>query len=86
MIRTVECEHFPVPTGPGGVIGNEQQSFFLEVRMNRTSYQRQARYARSNSGFSYRTGSTSDGRKSTRDVGTFGRNILRSRGAGGSGG
>ncbi|WP_190276376.1 hypothetical protein [Desulfovibrio fairfieldensis] len=54
--------------------------------MNRTSYQRQARYARSNSGFSYRTGSTSDGRKSTRDVGTFGRNILRSRGAGGSGG
>lgn len=54
--------------------------------MNRTGYQRQQRYARSNSGFSFRTGTTADGRKSTRDVGAFGRNILRSRAAGGSGG
>lgn len=51
--------------------------------MNRT---RQARYSRSNSNFSFRTGTTRDGRKSKRDVGTYGRNILRSRAAGGSGG
>ena len=34
----------------------------------------------------YSTGGTTDGRRSQRDVGAFGRNILRSRGAGGSGG
>ncbi len=51
--------------------------------MNRT---RQERYGRSNSNFSFRTGTTRDGRKSQRDVGTFGRNMLRSRAAGGSGG
>lgn len=77
-----------VPGSLGGREASEARNvtIYLEVRMNRTSYQRQQRYARSNSGFSFRTGTTADGRKSTRDVGAFGRNILRSRAAGGSGG
>lgn len=51
-----------------------------------TNWTRQARYDRSNGNFSFRTGTTRDGRKSKRDLGTYGRNMMRSRAAGGSGG